>query len=251
MLRSGMILMIREKAQRGESAYAIGKELGISKNTARKYIDRQFAPPHKIDHFSKLDSFKPMLRGLMSQGIFNCVVLLDRLKEAGYDGGISILKEYVHPFRPAKALPAIRRFETPNGKQVQMDWGICQYMDSGGVFHKVPAFVMILGSSRVKYVEFASRCDLNSLQRCMVNAFSYFGGIPKEVLTDNMKTVVVGPQAGKVIWNTRFEDFAADIGFTPKVCRVRSPQTKGKVERLVHYVKNNFCPAVHLKISPI
>jgi hypothetical protein len=76
----------------------------------------------------------------------------------------------------------------------------------------------------------------------MVNGFSYFGGVPKEVLTDNMKTVVVGRQAGKAIWNTRFEDFAADIGFTPKVCRVRSPQTKGKVERLVHYVKDNFLP---------
>ncbi|MFZ5975538.1 MAG: DDE-type integrase/transposase/recombinase [Bacillota bacterium] len=106
-----------------------------------------------------------------------------------------------------------------------------------------PAFVMILGSSRVKYVEFASRCDLNSLQRCIVNAFSYFGGVPKEVLTDNMKTVVVGRQAGKPIWNTRFEDFAADIGFIPKVCRPRQPKTKGKVERLVHYVKNNFLPA--------
>jgi len=178
----------------------------------------------------------------MSQGIFNCVVLLERLKNAGYDGGVTILKEYVHPFRPAKALPAVRRFETPSGEQAQMDWGICQYTDSSGTLHKVPAFVMILGSSRVKYVEFASRCDLNSLQRCMVNAFSYFGGVPKEVLTDNMKTVVVGRQAGMPIWNTRFEDFAVDIGFTPKVCRVRSPQTKGKVERLVHYVKNNFLP---------
>jgi len=234
--------MIREKAQRGESAYAIGKELNISKNTARKYIDRQGVPPPKNDRFSKLDSFKPMLHDLMEQGIFNCVVLWERLKDAGYDGGITILKEYVHPFRPAKALPAARRFETPNGKQAQMDWGICQYTDSNGNLHKVPAFVMILGSSRVKYVEFASRCDLNSLQRCMVNALSYFGGVPKEVLTDNMKTVIVGRQAGKAIWNTRFEDFAADMGFTPKVCRVRSPQTKGKVERLVYYVKDNFLP---------
>jgi len=234
--------MIREKAQGGKSAYAIGKELDISKNTARKYIDGQGSPPHKIDRFSKLDSFKPMLHDLMNQGIFNCVVLLERLRGTGYDGGISILKDYVHPFRPSRALPAARRFETPNGKQAQMDWGICQYTDNTGALHKVPAFVMILGHSRVKYVEFASRCDLNSLQRCIVNAFSYFGGVPKEVLTDNMKTVVTGHQAGKVIWNTRFEDFAVDIGFTPKVCRVRSPQTKGKVERLVHYVKNNFLP---------
>ncbi len=242
MLRSGMILMIREKAQGGKSAYAIGKELGISKNTARKYIERPCAAPPKIDRFSKLDRFKPMLHELMSRGIFNCVVLLERLKDAGYDGGITILKEYVHPFRPAKALPAVRRFETPGGKQAQMDWGICHYTDSSGTLHKVPAFVMILGASRVKYVEFASRCDLKSLQRCMVNAFSYFGGVPKDVLTDNMKTVIVGRQAGKAIWNTRFEDFAADIGFTPKVCRVRSPQTKGKAERLVQYVKDNFLP---------
>jgi len=234
--------MVREKAQSGKSAYAIGKELNISKNTARKYIERQEALPPKIDRFSKLDNFKPMLHDLMSQGIFNCVVLLERLKDAGYDGGISILKEYVHPFRPAKTLPAARRFETPSGKQAQMDWGICQYTDNSGTLHKVPAFVMILGYSRVKYVEFTSRCDLNSLQRCIVNAFSYFGGVPKEILTDNMKTVVVGRQAGKAIWNTRFEDFAADIGFSPKVCRVRSPQTKGKVERLVHYVKDNFLP---------
>jgi transposase len=180
MLRSGIILMIREKAQRGKSAYAIGKELGISKNTARKYIERQCTASPQIDRFSKLDSFKPLLHDLMGQGIFNCVVLLERLKGAGYDGGITILKAYVHPFRPAKALPAARRFETPNGKQAQMDWGICQYTDSRGTLRKVPAFVMILGASRVKYVEFASRCDLNSLQRCMVNGFSYFGGVPKD-----------------------------------------------------------------------
>ena len=242
MLRSGMILMIREKAQQGKSAYAIGKELNISKNTARKYIDWQGTSPPKITRLSKLDDFKPMLHDLMSQGIFNCVVLLERLRDAGYDGGITILKEYVQPYRPARALPATRRFETPSGKQAQMDWGICQYADNSGALHKVPVFVMILGYSRVKYVEFASRCDLNSLQRCIVNAFSYFGGVPKEVLTDNMRTVVVGHQAGKAIWNTKFEDFAADIGFIPKVCRIRTPQTKGKVERLVHYVKNNFLP---------
>jgi transposase len=139
-------------------------------------------------------------------------------------------------------LPAVRRYETPPGKQAQMDWGICHYQDAQGSLHKVPTFVIILGNSRMKYVEFTSRCDLNSLHRCIVNAFAYYGGMPQEILTDNMKTVVTGREAGKPIWNTRFADFAADIGFTPKVCRVRSPQTKGKVERLVRYVKENFLP---------
>jgi transposase len=234
--------MIREKAESGESAYAIGKELRISKNTAHKYIERKEDAPPKIDRFSKLDTYKPQLEELMNQGIFNCVVLLERLQSAGYSGGISILKEYVHPYRPAKALPAVRRYETAAGKQAQMDWGICHYMDSSGTLHKVPVFVMILGKSRMKYTEFTSRCDLSSLERCIVNAFSYCGGIPENVLTDNMKTVVTGREAGKPLWNTRFADFAAELGFVPKVCRIRSPQTKGKVERLVRYVKDNFLP---------
>jgi len=234
--------MIREKALSGKSAYAIGKELKLSKNTVRKYLDMPGSPQSKVIRDSKLDSFKPMLHELMNQGIFNCVVLLEKIQGAGFEGGISILKEYIHPFRPAKALPAARRFETPTGHQAQMDWGICHYMDKDSVVHKVPMFVIILGFSRAKYVEFVNRCDLSSLQRCIVNAFVYFDGVPKEVLTDNMKTVITGRQGGSAIWNTRFADFAVEIGFAPMVCRARSPQTKGKVERLVHYVKNNFLP---------
>ena len=244
MIRSGLILMIKELAGKGKSAYSIGREIGVSKNTARKYIT-QPAQPHGLKGVrkgSKLDPYKPQLDIWMQQGIFNCVVLLERLRALGYDGGMSILKEYVHPYRPAKSAPAVRRYETPSGKQAQMDWGICQYQDQSGALHKVAVFVMILGYSRTKYIEFVSRCDLRSMERCMLNAFLYFGGVPKEVLTDNMKTVVAGREAGKVIWNTQFSDFAVEMGFLPKVCRVRKPQTKGKVERLVRYVKENFFP---------
>jgi len=74
----------------------------------------------------------------------------------------------------------------------------------------------------------------------MVNAFEYYGGVPKVVLTNRMKTVINGSEAEKPLWNSRFEDFAADMGFVTKVCRVGRPQTKGKVERLVNYVKDNF-----------
>ena len=247
MIRSGLILMIKESAAKGKSAYAISKEIGVSENTVRKYMT-QPVQPHGLTGMrkgSKLDPYKSYLHELMESGIYNCVVLYGYLQEMGYDGGMSILKEYVHPFRPPRRTPAVQRFETVSGKQAQMDWGICQYTDLDGDLHKVPAFVMILGQSRAKYVEFTARCDLHGLERCMVNAFNYFGGVPKEVLTDNMKTVVIGREAGKVIWNTQFADFAVDIGFIPKVCRVRTPQTKGKVERLVRYVKENFFPGRH------
>ena len=244
MIRSGLILMIKEKALKGKSAYAIGAELGISKNTAKKYME-QPVRPHGLKgkkKGSKLDPYKPLLNQWLQEGIFNCVVLMERLREAGYDGGMSILKEYVHPYRPAKSAPAVRRYETPSGKQAQMDWGICQYLDQENKLHKVAVFVMILGHSRAKYMEFVKRCDLKSLERCMLHGFRHFGGIPKEVLTDNMKTVVTGREAGKVLWNTQFADFAAEMGFVPKVCQVKRPQTKGKVERLVRYVKENFFP---------
>ena len=69
--------------------------------------------------------------------------------------------------------------------------------DQSGALHKVAVFVMILGYSRTKYIEFVSRCDLRSMERCMLNAFLYFGGVPKEVLTDNMKTVVAGRELAR------------------------------------------------------
>ena len=96
---------------------------------------------------------------------------LEHLQEAGYDGGISIFKEYVHPRRPPKAAPAVRHYETDDGRQAQMDWGICVYIDESNTSHKVPAFAMILGKSRAKYVEFANRCDLRSLIRVASRLF--------------------------------------------------------------------------------
>lgn len=73
-----------------------------------------------------------------------------------------------------------------------------------------------------------------------MNAFSYFGGIPEVALTDRMKTVLVSMDHGKPPWQATFERFTTEMGFVPKVCRVRRPQTKGKVERLVHLVRDNF-----------
>ena len=175
--------------------------------------------------------------------IFNYdLLILESLKVEGYSGGKTIIKDYVQPFRPPKSIPAVSRYETPPGKQAQMDWGICQYLDPDGEIHKVPAFVMILSHSRAKYVEFTKRCDLKSLERCILNALEYFGGVPDVVLTDNMKTVVLRHEAGKAIFLPAFESFCADMGFLPKTCQVRRPQTKGKVERLVRYLKENFLP---------
>lgn len=160
----------------------------------------------------------------------------------GYDGGITILKDYLSPLRPPalRFETAVRRYETKPGKQAQMDWGILKYKDKKGRICKIACFVMILGYSRMRYVEFSRRCDEASLLRCMVNAFEYFNGVPDTVLTDRMKTVVISSDHGRPVWQETFERFAAEMGFVPKLCRVRRPQTKGKVERLVHFVRDSF-----------
>lgn len=246
MIRSGLINMIREKTLTGKSPYAIGKDMNISKNTAKKYIN-QDTTPHKLKGIkkeSKLDPYKTKIDSFMKDGIFNCEVIFEKIIDAGYTGGKTILKDYVQQFRPLSKEPAVQRYETLPGKQAQMDWGISYCTDEEGIKHKLPLFVMVLGHTRNRYVEFTKRCDLPSLQRCIINGLEYFGGVPKIILTDRMKTVIVGMEAKLPIWNCRFADFAVDIGFVIKVCKARRPQTKGKVERLVDYVKDNFIPGV-------
>ena len=114
---------------------------------------------------SKLDPYKPELDRLMEDGVSNCVVLMERIQELGYPGKITLVRDYVQDRRPPKTVPAARRYETKEGKRCQMDWGICSYLDTEGIEHKVPAFAMVLGYSRVRYVEFTKRCDIFSLQR--------------------------------------------------------------------------------------
>lgn len=244
MIRSGLILMIKDLAGKGKGAGEISRAVGVAENTARKYIT-QPAKPHGLKGIrkpSKLDSYKPLLQELMNQGIFNCVVLMERIQAKGYNGSLTILKDYVQPFRLAKAAPAVQRYETAPGKQAQMDWGICQFTDSTGKPHHIPAFVMILSNSRVKYVEFTSRCDLRSMERCMTNAFGYFGGIPHEVLTDNMKTVVDHREAGTVIWNLQFADFAAGIRLRTQSVQGSKTANKRKSRTTGWLRKGQFLP---------
>ena len=245
MLRSESVISLHKLQAEGKSIRGISQASGHARNTVRKYLRAKGIPQPKQrrPRPSKLDPFKPLLEDLMKQGIFNCEVMLRILKEQGYTGSHSILREYIHPFRPPKQTPAVCRYETKPGEHAQVDWGICEYIDLLGQTHKVPVFVMVLGYSRVKYIEFTKRCDIHSFLRCLIHGFEYFGGVPKIMLTDRMKTVIVGMDDNhNPKWQSTFADFAATIGLVPQVCRVKRPQTKGKVERVVRYAKENFLP---------
>lgn len=245
MLRSGTVISLHEFKAMGKSIREIVRETGIARNTVRKYLRSDGIPERqpRAKRGSKLDPFKPLLDGYISQGITNCEVLWERIRLQGYTGGKTLVKDYVKPFRPPRQIPAVQRYETKPGEQAQVDWGIGEYVDEQGVLHKVPVFVMVLGYSRAVYIEFAKRCDIRSFLRCLIHAMEYFGGVPNVMLTDRMKTVILGMgDDRKPRWHPVFADFAAAIGMVPRVCRARRPQTKGKVERGVRFVKDNFLP---------
>lgn len=245
MKESGTYIMLYEKVKlQGKSISEVARETGMSRNTVKKYL-RGGELQHQSkgsSKGSKLNPFKETVIELMNQGIYNATVIFERIATDGYSGGITILKDFMRPLRPPaiRTGPAIRRYETKAGRQAQMDWGILKYKDESGRICKIACFVMVLGYSRMRYVEFSRRCDETSLLRCILHAFEYFGGVPEVVLTDRMKTVLTSVDHGKPVWQKAFEQFATEMGFVPKVCRSRRPQTKGKVERLVHYVRDNF-----------
>jgi hypothetical protein len=162
----------------------------------------------------------------------------------GYTGSLSVLKAFVHPLRPPQAGHApVQRFETEPGEQVQFDWGEFKY-EQDGVPRKVYGFTAILCYSRMRFVTFVKRCDGPTMIRCLMEAFEYFGGLPKAALTDRMKSVLVAMEGKIPRWNARFADFMASIGVAPRVCRAYTPQTKGKIERSVGFVKQSFWAGV-------
>ncbi|RQD83214.1 MAG: IS21 family transposase [Methanocalculus sp. MSAO_Arc2] len=164
------------------------------------------------------------------------------IQEKGYTGGYTILKDYIRTIRPQYIMPVILRFETPPGKQMQVDWGECGSHEIDGRKRKIYAFSAVLGYSRMRYMEFTLSTDVYTLIQCHKNAFDYFGGIPDEILYDNIKTVIIkrAIRAKDHTWNAKFEDFFTHYGFILRVCKPYNPQTKGKVENSIKFMKKDF-----------
>ncbi len=123
-----------------------------------------------------------------------------------------------------------------------MDWSEFGKVEIDGKMPKLHCFNMILGYSRMRYIEFTLSIDVYTLIQCHLNAFHYFGGYTNEILYDNMKQVVIkrALKSSDSEWNAKFEDFFRHFGFIPRLCRPYRAQTKGKVENNVGYVRRDF-----------
>jgi transposase len=231
---------IRSLHKEGHSIKAIARMTERSRNTVRRVLrDAGFTGFRKPQRNSCLDAFKEYLRTRYEECGLSAVRLLPEIQAMGYTGSIATVRRYVHSLKPEqeRLRKLTVRFETPPGKQAQADWAYCgRFPDPAGRVFPVYVFVMVLGFSRMLYVEFTSSMKLSALIRCHLNAFDFFGGWTHEILYDNMKQVRIAPTE----IHPWFADFAAHYGFAVKTHRIRRPRTKGKVERIVSYVKDNF-----------
>ena len=243
MLKVEARFMIKDMYRNGVTISDIARTTGHDRKTIRAALKGPVSPPpqKRKRRARKLDRFVPYLEKRMAEGVFNSKKLLDEIRRQGYQGGWSQLRAFVHPYREARQQEATLRFETEPGEQAQVDWAHFGYIEHYGRRRRLYAFVMTLGWSRASYLEFTVSADAAWWLRCHAHAFHYFGGVPRVVLHDNLKTAVLGREPdGTIHWNRRYMDFADYYGFSPRACRPYRAQTKGKVESGVHYVKRNF-----------
>lgn len=249
------------KAEQGESfsperinLAELERRTGISRGKLRRLKQNGFqnipkgrdSGKHRI---TKLTGYTGIIDTLLKQGVSNSTVILNRLLESGFEGRLTIVKDYIAAHRhliPAKRQQVApqgnrgRRYTTGPGEAYQMDWGFTDVLDYNGQVYRAACFAMICHHCGQRYIEFFPNARQENLFIGMIHAFQYMG-VPKYVLTDNMKSVVLHRDLdGHPVWQKDYEAFMRTVGFDTKLCKPRHPFTKGKVERLVRFVKENF-----------
>lgn len=238
------------RSRDGASVRSLSRLFEISRNTVRRILrdhakDRESHEilPRKPVRASKLDNFKPKIAELLKKfPTISGLRMYEELKILGYDGGITILRDFLKCARKSEIEPVIR-FETGPGQQGQMDWSPYKIRFRREGLKEVQCFSYVLGFSRRQFIDFTPRRDFFTLIRRHQDAFTHFGGVPRECLYDSEKTVVLRWEAGRPVFNPAFTAFITHYACRPIICSRGRPQTKGKIEAPFQYVEGNLLGA--------
>lgn len=211
------VMEIKILHKQGMSSRAIARELGISRNTVKRYLQAKSEPPKYTPRpavASLLDEYRDYIRQRIADAHpykIPATVIAREIRDQGYRGGMTILRAFIRSLSvPQEQEPAVR-FETESGRQMQVDWGTMRNGRS-----PLHVFVAVLGYSRMLYIEFTDNMRYDTLETYHRNAFRFFGGVPREVLYDNMKTVVLqrdAYQTGQHRFHPSLWQFGKEMGY--------------------------------------
>ena len=231
-------VIFMENKEKGRINYSkIAKQYDCDPRTVKRYFNARdenptVRKPREIkrltDGLEDIIEEKYVVHHAPAISIYN--LLVERYK---YKGSYTTIKSFTHELKEKKINEATIRFETSPGLQCQIDWKeSLTLLNKHNKPFTINIFLSILGFSRLKYIELTLDRNQPTLFRCLTNAIKYFGGVPKEFLFDNMKTVVdrSRTQFDKPVYNQTFYSFSKDADFIPKSCMAFRPRTKGKVE---------------------
>ena len=235
----------------GESARKIAKELDIDRKSVSAIIKRRAVSlgVKAFERQSMLDQFEPRILTLLSEDpSLPATVIMQRLRECGYLGGYTILKDRLKKHRPRLASPKQEAFlmiDFLPGECAQVDWG--EFDDPFGSGKKIHCFAMVLCYSRKLYIEFTRAEKFEDFIRCFEHGLLSFGGVPEEIWTDNLPSAVTERFGKLVKFNARFFAYAGHQGFRPHACNKGKGNEKGRVENLVKFVRTSFWPGRRYK----
>ena len=248
MVGLGEAMVILDLQRQGLSVSAIARRVGVDRKTVRRCLERGLGVPvygPRPPRPSKLAPFERFLRDRVAAfPELTGKRLLREIRELGYGGAYTIVKDFLREVRPSAPAGFEVRFETPPGRQAQADFAHFRavFADEPGVERIVWLFSIVLGHSRMLWGRFVAHQKMPTLLRCHADAFAAFGGVPQQILYDRMRTVFSGedPGGGHIAFNRTMLEFARHYGFLPKACKPYRAKTKGKVERPYRYVREDF-----------
>ena len=229
--------------RQGVSIKAISRELGVSRNTVRRYLRSTQVPTAKqrAAKPTKLDPYRDYLQQRVEAARPDWIpatVLFEEIRSLGYNGCVRSVRTCLATLKPRQEADPVVRFETPPGRQMQVDWGAFRLNGQ-----RISLFLATLGWSRFNYGEFVVNERFDTLRACHEHAFEAFGGVPQEALYDNMRTVVQQRNAygrGLHRFHPGLKDLAHHYTFLPRLCQPYRAKTKGKVERSIGYIRRSF-----------
>ncbi|MDE0489454.1 MAG: IS21 family transposase [Gammaproteobacteria bacterium] len=242
-------MRLRHYLEQGMSKAELSRRFGVSRRTIHYWIESgqldrdlsageaRYAARPPVAH--KLDPYKPIIAARLHEfPRLSAQRLFDEVRAAGYTGAYSRVRDYVREARPREPVEEPVRFETPPGRQGQVDFGAFRFP-----WGRRYALIVVLGYSRLLWLRFYPRQTMAVLVEGLESAFARFGGVPQELLFDQMRAVVLSDDrlsGGGLTLNEEFLRFAAHWSFHPRPCRPYRAQTKGKVERPIRYIRESF-----------